>query len=96
MHVIGWAVDTLADAPASAVLLYIDDSNIYRTTYGLDSWQSVEKLHNRKYRFSGFDTLISTKDLNPGGHSLTMKVVSKNNRFLYNTDVNIRFIVLDH
>jgi len=97
MQITGWAVDVVAKAPASAVLFLVDDKKIYKQpAYGLDSWQPVEKWHDTKYQFSGFNTLIPTKDLSPGWHSLSAKVLSKNGRFLYNTDVAIKFIVLDH
>jgi len=95
MRIIGWAVDPVDDAPASAVLIYIDKSKIYSTRCGLASWQAESILHKKKYELSGFDTLLSTKGLNSGWHSLTMKVVSQNGRFLYNSDVNLRFIILD-
>jgi hypothetical protein len=97
MQIAGWAVDMMAQAPASDVLFIVDGKKIYnQPAYGLDSWQPVEKWHNSKYRFSGFNTLIPTKDLSPGWHSLSAKVLSGNGQFLYNTDVAIKFIVLDH
>jgi len=96
MQIIGWAVDPLAEASASAALIYIDRDKIYQPTFGVDSWQAVERLHNQKYRFSGFSMLMPTKDLSPGWHSLAVKVVSKNGRFLYNTDARLKFLVLAH
>jgi len=92
----GWAIDKIAHTTALTVLLYIDNNKIYQTTYGLPDRQPKEELHDRKYRLDGYAAIIPTKDLSLGWHSLTMKVVSKDGHFLYNTRAYIRFVLKEH
>jgi hypothetical protein len=96
LRIRGWAVDIVAGAPATAVLFYIDHSKTYEATFPLDDWNAVDALHNQVYQFSGFDGLIPTTDLLPGCHYFSMKVLSKDKRLLYNTDVNIKFTVVNN
>jgi hypothetical protein len=93
MRTKGWALDILAGAPASAVWLYIDNSKPYPTTYGFSNYNDRGLWSGAKYKYSGFEGLIPTKDLDAGWHFLTMKIVSTNGQVLYNTDAKIRFLV---
>jgi hypothetical protein len=83
-------------APASGVVLYVDNEKMYQPKYGTRRDFIAELFHNSNYLFSGFDAFIPTKDLQLGWHLLSMKVVSKDKKLLYETDVNIKFILLDH
>jgi hypothetical protein len=93
VRVRGWAIDFPAGAPASAVLLFVDHSKMYQAIYGLESDEALKQLHDQKYRFSGFGVLIPAKDLSPGKHSLSVKVVSANGLLLFNANREIQVCV---
>jgi hypothetical protein len=92
----GWAFDGAANAPASGVVLYVDNEKMYQPKYGARRDFIAELFHNSNCLFSGFDAFIPTKDLPPGWHSVSMKVVSHDKKLLYDTAVNIKFFLLDH
>jgi hypothetical protein len=84
----GKAIDLNAHSLASAVLLFLDGTKMYRANYGL-----AFKGEQDKYRFCGFRALIPTKELSVGTHSLTMKFISADRKTLYSTDQNLKIIV---
>jgi hypothetical protein len=93
MDISGWAIDGFAHSPASAVLLIVDNKQVFQPIYGLESHSAQDQLHDHKYFHSGFRMLLPTAGISQGRHYLTTKVVSRNGRVIYNTDAALSFIV---
>jgi len=93
MDISGWAIDEFAHSAASAVLLFVDNKQVFQPIYGLESPSAEDKFHDNKYLHSGFRMLLPTAGMTQGRHYLTTKVVSRNGCVLYNTDAALSFIV---
>jgi hypothetical protein len=93
VYMAGWAIDFPSGAPATGVLLFLDDCKMYQTAYGLENPLAVYYLKDESYRYSGFGAVIPAKDLVVGLHSLTIKVISKDGQLLYPTNKKLKIII---
>ncbi len=89
----GWAIDFPNESLASNVLLFIDHNKMYQANYGLENNAAVKQMADEKYRFSGFGLLIPTTDLKPGKHTISIKVVGKDNTTLYSATKEINILI---
>ncbi len=90
---IQWGVDLPAQAAASAVFIFVDDTKMYQATYGLPSPEVAPILNSDKYGSCGFGAIIPTNGLSKGKHFLTFKLVSGDGHLLYNTKIKVQIIV---
>lgn len=79
----GWAVDSDAQAPASAVDILVDGDRDIRAAYGVARPDVSGTLGNPAYLRTGFTITIPWYTLSPGAHVLTIRVVSTDNRGYY-------------
>jgi peptidoglycan/LPS O-acetylase OafA/YrhL len=82
----GWAVDTPDDRPALGVFLCLDDSTNIWSFYGREREDVAAHLHDSRYRPSNFTGQIPFALLTPGPHRLTIKIVTLDKKYYYQSD----------
>ncbi|AEE14468.1 hypothetical protein Thena_0836 [Thermodesulfobium narugense DSM 14796] len=89
INLYGWAVDPFALNTAS--FLYADiDGKLYPLTYGFPRKDVVRLFKIPQFKFSGFNSNVSIKDLPNGKHEFSLIVVNHNETAYYQTN-NITF-----
>ena len=89
----GWAADTTAGQVAATVVVTVDGARDYEAVYGDDSPAAVRELGSDAYRRAGFDIIVPVRDLGPGRHSLTFKVVPQGLGGFVTTSARVTFTV---
>ncbi len=85
VHVVGWAVDPVADAPAGGVYLEIDGVP-YPAFYG-------KLREDGPCRYCGFERAVPISRLAPGAHTLTAKALTRDRHSFYESARPITFTV---
>jgi len=78
----GWAVDWPAREPAGGVAVLLDGI-AYPAYYGLQSDNAVQTLGSRKYLFSGFRCAIASKNVRPGKHTLSFRILDRDRKAVF-------------
>jgi hypothetical protein len=81
----GWAVDWPAQDLAGGVAVVIDGV-AYPTRYGLRDDKASKTLNSEKFLLSGFNCITSVKALGEGKHEISLKVLSRDGKAVYNVD----------
>lgn len=79
----GWAVDTSAMAPASALYVSVDDARDIRVEYGSARPDVAQALESAAYLRSGFRATIPSDALPVGRHTVMLKVVTADGHAYY-------------
>lgn len=86
MSVDGWAVDEVNHRLARAVYVSVDNQRNYAATYGY-TWPDVAAFfHNPRYDRAGFRAQIPLRELAPGNHTVTLKVVGWDKGIYYESN----------
>lgn len=86
----GWAIDSLADAPAGAVYISMD-GRLYPTLYSLERQDIADHFRNENLLKTGFRLSATTSILEQGSHNLSVLVISNDRTEVYRP--NTHFIV---
>ncbi len=85
INLYGWAVDPFALSTAS--FLYADiDGKLYPLTYGFPRKDVVRLFKIPQFKFSGFNSNVSIKNLPNGSHEFSLIVVNHNENAYYQTN----------
>ncbi len=84
----GWAVDVPNGAAAGGVIVSVDAVN-YQAAYGADRPDVAALLGKPAYRPSGFSITFPAKMLTPGGHTITIKILTNDRKAYYQPDQTI-------
>ncbi len=88
--VTGWAVD--GDKKTDAGGVYIDiDGRLFPASYGLNRPDVAKAFNNPLYQYSGFECVIPGSALIKGQHSLSIKILIKNQPLYYSSEQKIIF-----
>lgn len=84
----GWAVDAPNGAAAGGVIVSVDATN-YRATYGMERQDVATLLGKPAYRLSGFTITFPANMLAPGGHTITIKILTNDQTSYYQPDQKV-------
>lgn len=84
----GWAVDVPNSAAAGGVIISVDAAN-YQATYGMERQDVATALGNPAYRLSGFTITFPANMLAPGSHTITIKILTKDQKSYYQPDQTV-------
>ncbi|PMP86071.1 MAG: hypothetical protein C0174_02570 [Thermodesulfobium narugense] len=85
INLYGWALDPFALNTAS--FLYADiDGKLYPLTYGFPRKDVVKLFKIPQFKFSGFNSNVSIKDLPNGSHQFSLIVVNHDENAYYQTE----------
>ncbi len=84
----GWAVDVPNGAAAGGVIVSVDAVN-YQAAYGADRPDVAALLGKPAYRPSGFSITFPAKMLTPGGHTITIKILTNDRKAYYQPDQTV-------
>ncbi len=86
----GWAIDSPAQELAGGVTVFID--GIGRPTYyGVADSEAADRLKSDKFLLSGFRCTVAVKDLAPGKHILSLKILTHDRRAVFHTANRFEF-----
>ncbi|HEY8599991.1 MAG TPA: hypothetical protein VIL85_16255 [Thermomicrobiales bacterium] len=80
LRLTGWAVDSAAASPATAVYILIDNRFTYRVTYGLKRPDVAAELKLPAAVNVGFVAILPEGLLTPGPHTLTVRIIGADRR----------------
>jgi hypothetical protein len=87
----GWAADPKTRAPASSVVVAIDDVTATETSYGSERNDVASYWGHSELRYTGYTASIPTASLTPGTHELAFRVLSSDGSTLF--EVGRRVII---
>ncbi|QWR76317.1 hypothetical protein [Candidatus Magnetomonas plexicatena] len=88
MKIDGWAIDIFKKYVAGGVYIKIDDT-LYPTFYGTDRVDVAVHFKMPRYRYSGFDTEITTSSIEKGIHKLSVIVLTNDRKYYFNHSYEI-------
>ena len=81
MHILGWALDETHEACPAAVYITVDDTYYSVTTIKRED--VAVAYGNEAYSYSGIESWIPMKDLEPGKHDVELTVLSADSKSYY-------------
>ncbi|MGI9106619.1 MAG: hypothetical protein ACR2G4_10265 [Pyrinomonadaceae bacterium] len=79
----GWAVDQRVKGEAGGVIINVDGQTDVVANYGMPRPDVAANLKNPDYTNSGFRATIDTSTLDKGRHTLTMRVITADQKGYY-------------
>lgn len=89
----GWAVDQQAQAAAGGVYVSIDGKKDVPTMYGAERKDVADVNKNPRYLKSGFAASILTSTIDKGRHTLTLKILTADQKGYYEPDQKVEIDV---
>jgi hypothetical protein len=93
MVVKGWAWDLHAKKPASSVWVFVDEKPLIRAAYGLFRRDLKSFRPRLKWGRTGFESIFSAKNVGPGLHEVSLKVISADGKRCMDTGTQVLFMV---
>ena len=90
VKILGWAVDWPARDVAGGVTVVIDGTT-HQACYGLCNNNAVKNLKSDKYLISGFVCFVPAGEVRPGIHTISLKVLSRDNKAIFNVPEHFSF-----
>lgn len=88
VHIRGWAVDWpkgTATGHLAGGVAVVFDGVAYPACYGLPSEEAVKALDDEKFRNAGFGCTLPVEKLNPGNHTMSLRILNRDRTAVYAT-----------
>ena len=89
----GWAVDSKANDVASAVFIVINGEMNIPTVYGIERVDIAQAYNNPNFKNSGYFAIFSSSILDEGENTISLKIVSKDGTYFYDSEKTVLLIV---